>query len=140
MQTRKRHQVCLSTSEAVNAAKARYHSWAELAESLGYPASFGATLSDVKRGKPGCISAIGEKALRRTLGLDRPRKRQRYARPCLSIETYQRLNAARKAAGSDVGAIRRAVGGFVDPVTLVITTEVGVACLCHLRLYHANPL
>jgi len=66
---------------------------------VGYPPNFGATLSDVKRGKPGCISAIGEQALRHTLGLDRPRKRRRYARPCLSIETYQRLNAARTAAG-----------------------------------------
>jgi hypothetical protein len=42
----------------------------KLAQELGFPASFAATLSDVLRGKCGKLTLDGENALRRALGLN----------------------------------------------------------------------
>ena len=50
-------------------AERKNGSWRALALSLGYDAGYAATLCDVVRGKPGCISREGENVLRARLGL-----------------------------------------------------------------------
>ena len=95
MRTRQRHLVDESTSSAVHNTK--NGSWATTAESLGFPASMGATLSAVALRKPSAVTAEGENAIRRALRLppirrDHPcRKRPKYLRPCLSPDPHRRL-------------------------------------------------
>lgn len=68
LRTRERHQLCPDTVAALAAAK-NGATWRGVAQALGYPPAYAATLNKAARGIPGALTSVAEDTLRVRLGL-----------------------------------------------------------------------
>ena len=68
LRTRERHQLCPDTVAALTAAK-NGATWRGVAQALGYPPAYAATLNKAARGIPGALTSAAEDTLRVRLGL-----------------------------------------------------------------------
>lgn len=87
LRTRERHQLCPDTVAALVAAK-NGATWRGVAQALGYPPAYAATLNKAARGIPGALTRAAEDTLRVRLGLAPVRRIEVDACPdCGSVHT-----------------------------------------------------